>query len=143
MTEIRDFTKKRKPIIFREGDDVFHAAPGLPAQVMLEFATRFQGMSIEATVDQQLEAFTSVLEIALLPESYKRFAERMADRENPIEIDQIEEIITWLMEQYGLRPTALPSVSSDGQPAPEPGTTSTASTPDVVSISAASPQTAS
>jgi hypothetical protein len=143
MTEIRDFSKKRRDISFRVDDDVFHAARGVPAEVLLDFAAEFAGMDTSATVDVQLKAFRSMLEVVLLPESLERFNGRMRDRANPIEIDQVEEIVTWLMEQYGLRPTGPSSSSPAGPPAPEPGTTLTAGTPGEVSISAASPQIAS
>lgn len=143
MTEIRDFTKQRKDISFRVDDDMFHAARGVPAEVLLDFASEFAGMELTATVDQQLRAFRSMLEVVLLPDSLERFNERMRDRENPIEIDQVEDIVTWLMEQYGLRPTELPLPSPDGPPGPGSGTTSTASVPGEVSISAASPSIAS
>ncbi|MFH8805240.1 hypothetical protein ACH4F6_37820 [Streptomyces sp. NPDC017936] len=143
MSEIRDFSKKRKDITFRVDDDIFHAARGVPAEVLLDFASEFAGMETSATVDQQLGAFRSMLEVVLLPESLKRFQERMRDRANPIEIDQVEDIVTWLMEQYGLRPTELPSSSPSGLPVQVPGTTSTVSTQGAVSISAASPSIAS
>jgi hypothetical protein len=143
MTEMRDFSKQRKDISFRVDDDVFHAARGVPAEVLLDFASEFAGMETSATVDQQLKAFRSMLEVVLVPQSLTRFNARMRDRENPIEIDQVEDIVTWLMEQYGLRPTELPSPSPAGQPGPVPGTTSMASTPGAVSISAASPSIAS
>lgn len=143
MTEIRDFTKKRDDIMFRVDDDIFYAARGVPAEVLMDFATQFSGMSLETPVDEQLKAFRGVFELVLLPESLMRFNARMRDRENPIEIDQVEQIITWLMEKYGLRPTELPSNSPSGQGGPVSGITSTAITPDGVSISAASPSIAS
>lgn len=143
MTEIRDFTKKRNDISFRVDDDLFHAARGVPADVLMDFATEFSGMSLSTPVDQQLKAFRSVLELVLLPESLERFNKRLRDRENPIEIDQVEQIITWLMEQYGLRPTEQPSSSPSGLDGLVPGTTLTATTPGEVSISAASPSTVS
>ena len=143
MAEIRDFTKKRDDISFRVDDDMFHAARGVPADVLMDFATQFSGMSLSTPVDEQLKAFRGVLELVLLPESLQLFNARMRDRENPIEIDQVEQIITWLMEKYGLRPTEPSSDSPPGQDGPVPGTTSTASTPDGVLISAASPSIAS
>jgi hypothetical protein len=139
MAEIRDFTKKRDDITFRIDDDIFHAARGVPAEVLMDFASQFSGMSLATPVDEQLKAFRGVFELVLLPESLQRFNERMRDRENPIEIDQCEDIVTWLMERYGLRPTVLPSSSPPGQESPVPGTTSTVSTPGAELISAASP----
>lgn len=139
MAEIRDFTKKRDDVTFRIDDDVFHAARGVPAEVLMDFATQFSGMSLATPVDEQLKAFRGVFELVLLPKSLQRFTARMRDRENPIEIDQCEQVITWLMEQYGLRPTELPSSSLDGPQSPATGTTSTVSTPDAELISAVSP----
>lgn len=139
MAEMKDFTKKRDDIAFRIDDDVFRAAPGVPAEVLMDFATQFTGMGPATPVDEQLKAFRAVFELVLLPESLERFTERMRDRRNPIEIDQCEDIITWLMERYGLRPTELPSSSPGGQESPVPGTTSTVSTPGAELISAASP----
>lgn len=143
MAEIRDFTKKRDDITFRIDDDVFHAAKGVPAEVLMDFATQFSGMSLATPVDEQLKAFRGVFELVLLPESLERFNRRMRDRENPIEIDQCEQVITWLFERYGMRPTELPSNSLGGQETPVTGTTSTASTPGAELISAASPSIAS
>lgn len=139
MAEIRDFTKKRDDISFRVDDDVFHAARGVPAEVLMDFATQFSGMSLATPVDEQLKAFRSVFELVLLPESLERFTARMRDRENPIEIDQCEDIVTWLMEKYGLRPTEQPSSSPPGPESPVTGTTWTGSTPGAELISAASP----
>lgn len=143
MADIRDFSKKREDISFRIDDDLFHAAKAIPADTLMDFASRFAGMDESASVDKQLEAFRSVLEFVLLPESLARFNARMRDPENPVEIDQVEQVITWLMEQYGLRPTEQPSSSAGGLSLPVPGTTLTASTPGEVLISAASPSTAS
>lgn len=140
---VKDFSKKRKDIVFRVDDDTFHAARGVPADVLMDFAGEFSNIATDATVDQQLKAFRSLLEVVLLPESLEQFNARMRDRENPIEIDQVEDIVTWLMEQYGLRPTEVPLSLPDGLPAPGLGTTSTVSTPGEVSISAASPSIAS
>jgi hypothetical protein len=143
MTETKDFTKKRRDISFRVDDDIFHAARGVPADVLLEFASEFAGLTMQASPAQQLKAFRGMFELVLLPDSLKRFNERLRDRDDPIEIDQVEEIITWLMEKYGLRPTELPSSSPPGPASPVPGITLTDTTPDAVSISAASPSIAS
>lgn len=139
MADIRDFTKQRDDISFRVDDDVFHAARGVPAEVLMDFASQFSGMSLATPVDEQLKAFRGVFELVLLPESLERFNVRMRDRANPIDIEQCEQIITWLMERYGLRPTELPSSSPGGPQSPVTGTTSTVSTPGAELISAASP----
>jgi hypothetical protein len=138
---MRDFTRERKKIEFQVDDDVFTAKSPIPAQTLIDFAATFSGLSTASSVVEQLRAFNSVLELVLMPASLEVFRRRMDDPEEPIAIDQVEEIITWLFEEYGLRPTELPSDSSDGQVSLESGTSSTESTPDVVSISLDSPST--
>lgn len=144
MTEIKDFSKARKRIQFKIDDDIFEAAPAVPAEILMDFAAQFSGMNPEnAPVDVQLKAFRGVLELVLLEDSLQRFNERLRDRREPVDVEQVEEIITWLFEAYGLRPTELSSDSPSGPSGPVSGMDSTGSTPDVVSISAASPSTAS
>ena len=139
MTTMKDFTRPRDKIQFKIDDDVFDAKSPIPAQTLIDFASTFTGLTQASTVDQQLAAFNGVLELVLMPASLQRFRDRMSSAEEPIEISQIEEVITWLFEAYGMRPTELPSDSSDGQTSPDSGTSLTASTPDVVSISLDSP----
>jgi hypothetical protein len=59
----------------------------------------------------------------------------------PIELDQVTEVLDYVMGEYGLRPTKPSEDSSPGQPSPESGTNSTDSTSDAVSTSANSPST--
>ncbi len=123
---MRDFTKERKKLEFRIDGDVFQATPAVPAEVLLDFARQFAGMTPENTdVDTQLKAFDGVLDICLQDESLALFRARMRDKANPIEIDQIEGVVMWLFEEYGLRPTEQPSNSVPGLPNPDSGTNST------------------
>ena len=142
MSEIKDFSKKRNRILFRIDDDVFEATPAVPADTMISFAKRFTVSDpTQMTVEQQLNVFTDVLGDVLLPESMDRMRARMGDKANPVDLDQLDSIIQWLFEEYGMRPTPAPSDSSNGDADRAPGTTSTESTPQMVSISAASPST--
>lgn len=143
MQIMKDFTRKREKIEFKVDDDVFTAKSPIPAQVLIEFAQTFSGLSEASTIDEQLSAFNAVLELVLMPASLERFRSRMSDAEEPIAIDQVEEVITWLFEAYGMRPTETPSDSSDGPASPDAGMNSTENTQDVVSISLGSPSTAS
>lgn len=143
MRIMKDFSRERKKIEFQIDDDVFTAKSPIPAQTLIDFAAKFTSLNQASTVEEQLAAFNGVLELVLMPASLETFTRRMSDAEEPIAIDQVEEIITWLFEEYGMRPTELPSDSSDGQPSPDSGTNSTENTQDVVSISLDSPSTAS
>lgn len=142
MTEIKDFSKARKQLRFRIDDDVFEASPAIPAEVMISFAERFTSADpTKLTVKEQVGIFRDVLEIVLLPESMARMRERMADQGQPVDIEQLDQIIQWLFEEYGMRPTQESSSSSSGDSPPVPGITSTVNSQELVSISASSPST--
>lgn len=129
MTEIKDFGKVRPRVQFRVDGDDFEAAPAIPAEILAEFAARYEGVNEAEGVRETYQMLVSVLDLVLLPDSHTLLQSRLKDRANPVDIDQLTEIIEWLMEQYGLRPTRSSSGSSDGPQNPAPGTSSTASTP--------------
>ena len=136
MGEIRDFTKQRPTIQFKIDGDVFTASPAIPAQVMIDFAKMFAGMDPDKTsVEDQLQAFSMVLKIVLTPPSLTVFQRRMADPTTPVDMEQIENVIEWLFEEYGMRPTQPVESSPPGPPDPDSGMSSTGSTPVVVSTS--------
>lgn len=141
-TPVKDFTRKRKRLVFRIDDDIFEAAPALPGKTLGTFAKRFS--DIEKTpIDQQLDVFADALGLVLLPESNARFQKRLADLEQPIELEQASDVVAWLMEEYGHRPTQPSSPSSTGQLSPASGTSSTDAQPQPASIPATFQPTAS
>lgn len=129
---MKDFSRKRKSIRFQVDDDVFEATPAIPAEVLTSFAVKFSDVDNLPAVER-VSVLTEVLEMVLKTESFKLFRVRMNDRDNPIELDQINEVIMWLMEQYGQRPTQPLSESQTGQRHPESGTNSQGSTSVAVS----------
>lgn len=144
MPEIKDFSKKRKPIRFQIDDDLFEAVPTIPAQTMIEFAESMTSADpTKMSPKEMVGALGRVIEMVLQPSSLALFKKRMADPLSPIDMEQLDEVVTWLFEEYGMRPTNEPPNSSAGGSPVVPGITSTAMQPDVVSISAASPSTAS
>lgn len=134
-TPIRDFSRKRERLVFRIDDDVFEAAAALPGNTLAQFATRFSNVE-SVPLDQQLKVFADALGLVLLPESNARFQKRLDDLQNPIELEQASDVITWLLEHYGLRPTEPSSDSSTGPASPASGTNSTDGQPQPVSIPA-------
>lgn len=140
---MKDFTRQPRVIEFQIDDDVFRCHPRLPAQVLMDFAIKSDQMGDNPTGEQGMQAMIDVLQATLMPDHYTRFRERMRDAANPIEMDQISEIVPWIMEQYGLRPTEPSNSSLDGPSSQAPGTSSTENTSPVVSISATSPLIAS
>lgn len=118
---MKDFSKARKKLLFRIDTDSFEAAPAIPAETLAVFATRFENIESVLPGDR-FKILSDALELVLLPESYGLLRERMRDKTNPVELDQINDIILWLLEEYGLRPTQPSSASSVGQPNLESGT---------------------
>lgn len=123
-SDIKDFSRPRPRIRFKIDGDVFEAAPAIPADVLVEFASRFGDLDSVAH-GERLGVLTSVLDMVLLPESYALLRKRMSDREHPVELDQLSEVIVHLMEKYGLRPTQPSADSLPGLPSLASGTSST------------------
>lgn len=144
MTEIRDFSKRRRSIRFRIDDDVFTAVSAIPAEEMIVFAEQITTADpSQMSPREQVGLLRKTLENMLEPESLLRFHERMRDKLNPIDMEQLNDVVEWLFEEYGLRPTNGSGSSLNGASPPVPGITSTGSMPETVSISALSPSTAS
>jgi hypothetical protein len=139
---VKDFSRARKQLKFRIDTDEFEAAKALPGKTLARFAARFNDIE-NVALDKQLDAFTDALSMVLLPESDARFQKRLDDLENPIELDQASDVIQWLLEQYGLRPTEPSSDSSSGLPSLASGTSSTDAAQPQVSIPATFQPTAS
>lgn len=141
-TPVKDFTRKRKRLVFRIDDDLFEAAAALPGETLVQFAKRFADID-DAPLDQKIHVITDALALVLLPDSQALFAKRFGDLEQPIEYEQAADVITWLMEEYGHRPTEPSSPSSTGQPSLASGTSSTDAQPPQASIPATFQPTAS
>lgn len=137
---MKDFSKERKSIEFMIDGDRFDCVQAIPAKTLMDLTADFSAMDDEDPT-QAIKAMMVVLGQFLLPASFALFEQRMASQEKPIEFPQVNDVIMWLLGEYGMRPTEQSSDSADGLPNPEPGTTSTGNTPDVVSISLPSPQT--
>lgn len=140
---VKDFSRPRKRLQFRIDDDLFVPAPVLPGDVYAEFVTLYNRTGSVESYQEQHDLLKSALQIALLPESWDRFAARLRDKTNPIDDDQMADAVLYLLEAYGLRPTQPSQPSSDGPVSPVSGTSSTASTHPLESTSAVSQPTSS
>lgn len=109
IARFKDFSETTEPIQFRVGKEVFTALPTIPLGRMSELSKlRMEGESGNL-VDGITRVFNSILE----PESYERFVHGLNSNENPIGITHVTQILPWLMEQYGLRPTEESNGSAD------------------------------
>ena len=142
-TAARDFSRKRKRLDFTIDDDTFDAAVALPGDVYAQFVALYNKTGDVESYQEQHDLLKSALQLALLEESWARFAARLKDKQNPIDDDQMSDVVLWLLEEYGMRPTQPSPDSSDGYASPESGTSSTESTQPEESTSATSQPTAS
>lgn len=153
---MKDFTKSRSttPIEFKIDGDVFQAVPTLNADQQIQAVslinmvgtTELEGEAIANIDPVNATAFDierakgvasaagdAVLKIMvmldelLLPDSAKRFAERMKSKTEPIDLEQVMGVFQWLVSSYGERPTSPLSSSSNGHSGT--GTSSTVDTP--------------
>lgn len=127
--ELMDFSSPRRSIKFRVDDDVFEAAPDIPAELALDYAEKAEQLAgSDSTYETQKEVIHALFRMVLFPESADRFIARLSDRRNPIGQAKIARITKWLFEEYGLRPTEPDSASFTGSASLDAGTSSTAST---------------
>ena len=139
----RDFSRQRKRLTFTIDGDTFEAAPALPGDIYAEFVTLYNSTGETDTYQEQHDLLKRALELALLEDSFQRFTARLKDKTKPIDDDQMADVVLWLLEEYGMRPTQPSPDSSDGSANPESGTNSTANTQPAESTSQTSPPTAS
>jgi hypothetical protein len=120
----KDFTKAKKRVQFQIDEDVFEAPSVLPIPTMQELARVTDKLKTATSSDETLGQVIGIFDVILLEASAKRMRERVASKEEPVDIEQLTEIMLWLLEVYGLRPTTPSSPSSAGLPTETSGTPS-------------------
>lgn len=128
----KDFTKPKKRVEFRIDEDLFEAPRVLPIPVMQELASTADRLKGNLSNAEQLQMVISIFDTILPDAAAARLRERISSKEEPVDLEQIMDIMLWLLEVYGLRPTQPSADSSVGQPAVTSGTPSAAGAPSVV-----------
>jgi hypothetical protein len=128
---VRDFSSRRKPVVFRIDGDLFHGVPDLPGEQMIDLAALAAKTDDMASLppDELKDLFRQQIELVLVDADAARYLERMKSKTEPISLEQTMELLPWLMEKYGMRPTEPSGDSSAGSPSPDGGTNATASGP--------------
>jgi hypothetical protein len=116
---VKDFSHTVK-CKFRVDDDVFIGRPNLCVDALIEFVELTEQID-ESNMKEQIGLFRSIADLVLEDESSEVFKSRMGNRQKPISIPQMMEIIPWVMEEYGMRPTEPSSPSSTGSESPDGG----------------------
>jgi hypothetical protein len=133
---MKDFSRARPTVSFKIDDDVFTGVPAMSADDMVALVATFADMDEDDPV-QVAKTIKDIVRNLLDSRSADRFVNRMGDRVQPIEFDQANEVILWLMGEYGMRPTEQPSPSGSGPASPASGTNLTE--PTSVAVSTSSP----
>lgn len=141
-TDVKDFSAPPRKVTFNidhsetagGGPDRFDGVQDLPALLLVEFVGTLDQIN-DTDMAQQPDLFKSIFELVLAEDSATRFIARMGDKNDPISLTQIMDIMPWVMEQYGMRPTQPSSDSSSGSESQDGGTNSTDSAPLPVSTS--------
>lgn len=128
-TRFKDFSKKKPPVEFQIDDDIFIAPSVLPVPTMQELASVAGSLKNETDNDKLFAEIANIFNVILTDASAVRFQERLRSKEEPIDVEQLVDIMMWLLEEYGLRPTQPSSSSSDGAPSETSGTPSTDGAP--------------
>jgi hypothetical protein len=135
MTEtevvFKDFTKAKKRVEFKIDDDTFVAPKVLPIPVMQELAQAADALKANESTSDALNKIINVFDIILLTDSATKMRERVASKDEPVDLGQLSDILLWLLEVYGLRPTQQSSSLSAGSPDGTSGTPLTAGAPSV------------
>lgn len=118
---IKDFSYVTLSHPFRIGDDVFHALPDVPLGLLgqLSVFENLQSAVAKHGIDPVIDLFTDFLDAP----SGELFKQRVS--ENKIGVMKITEILPWILEKIGVRPTQPSSTSPSGL---EDGLTGTSST---------------
>lgn len=119
----KDFTKRRPRIFLRLDGEEYEgkSALGLPT---LQAVQRIQKKLSDPQTDK-IDIFRDMFAALLKKESAQRFMVKLEDEDEPVDPDQLQGMVAYLMERHALRPTEGPSESPSGSETVEPGTPST------------------
>jgi hypothetical protein len=120
---IKEFTTAAKaaakqdedPLEFSLDGQTLRAYRPTEGQFALLMAALSRHTNESTKVAGAIDFFVSIMD----QESYVYLADRLQSRENPIALDEITEIVQWIVEEWAGRPTqppsaSTPSPSSDG-----------------------------
>lgn len=117
----KDFTKKRTQVWFELDGDKFICMRKFPMATMRKVVA-MKSIKDDENADR-IAVLVDIITSVMKPESAELFRTRVnatnTEDENgnsiiPIDMAEINEIVPWLLEVYGMRPTQVSKQSSDG-----------------------------
>ncbi len=116
----KDFSLEDVNITIRIAPDDFTCYPEIPLDAMMEIAQFARDKDKSDNTMDRFKQLLGLLEAVMYPDDYDRFIARTkaGTRENPnphpIGLRHVMNMLPWIMEVYGLRPTQESSTSADG-----------------------------
>jgi len=113
MARFRDFgsgdqDKPAQPISFKLYGEEFSCKPKMQGKVLLDLVAK---STVQDNPGEAAAIINKFFELVLIADSYKRFEALVESDDKIVEVEQLSEIVAWLVEQYTDRPTQLPVVS--------------------------------
>lgn len=112
MSEVRlrDFSRKVSAITFTADGDEFNCVPGFTPEGLQELLVLAKSFDAE---NPDLTIMRRFFEMVLFPDSFDSIGPRLdAGAKNPMTMPQCTDIMSWLVEEYGQRPTTPSSNST-------------------------------
>jgi hypothetical protein len=136
--KFRDFSLSHDDVVprFMIAPDTFRCYPEIPLDVMMDVVQMTQ-QKVDGI--ERFKQMMDMLSGVIVAEDWDRFINRTkrATPENPnpspIGIRHIKELLPWIMEVYGLRPTQESSESADGSDTGSTSSTEPASDTELIS----------
>lgn len=119
--EMRDFSKKREPIRFRINGAELTAKPAI-GMATVQRVIRLNEEMAQASGSEKLARLSDLFGMLLHSKSKDAFDAVLADEDDPVDADQLLEMLNFVMEKQGLRPTVPSSASSESPDDGKPGT---------------------
>lgn len=112
--QMKRFETRREPVLFQIDDDTFMCVREIPAGALIDLLKAHTDLQGTTDRGRMVDLIMQIMEELMLPSAYAKFVDRMRDKENPIGLRTIVDVMKWLLgEAYGLRPTQLPDSSTD------------------------------
>lgn len=99
--EFKDFTDDRKPIRFMAQGEKYECHEALSIATTQEIATA----AANVNEDNVLDGLDTFFSIVMDEDNASRLAAQMRSKTNPLTTAQSVNIMHWVLERYGLRPT--------------------------------------
>ncbi len=124
QVELKDFSRKREPIEFMLNGVKLKAKTALGLTSMQRVIALKDRLG--AVTEDKLSVFEDIFSILLHKDYVNTLATLLADEDDdPVDISQLNDIMVYVMERQGLRPTQPSGKSSGSSGDEELGTPST------------------